>query len=131
MGARERSERVAGSRALLAWYGVLGAPLAWTVELLAGYGTQEAACSAGSRSPGFAGNANSAIGAITVATLLIALGALLAALVTARAVGAGEVDDPRGRIAFMSRVGTIGSLLFSLAIVLSGIPLFTLVSCHT
>jgi hypothetical protein len=131
MNAGEQVGRAGPRRQLLAWYGVLGAPLAWTVELLAGYGTQEAACSAGSTSTSLAGNANSAIGVLTVAMLLVALGGALAARATRHALAAGQVPDPRGRIDFMSRVGTIGSLLFTLAIVLSGIPIFALDSCHT
>ena len=131
MGASERTERAGTGRGLLAWYGVLGAPLAWTVELLAGYGTQEAACAVGSTSTTLSGNANSAIGAITAAMLLVALGGLLAARSTTRALRAGEIPDPRGRVAFMARFATITSLLFSLAIVLSGIPILALESCHT
>jgi hypothetical protein len=131
MSASERTRRAGVGRGALAWYGVLGAPLAWTVELLAGYGVQEAGCAAGSTSTSLSGNANSAIGAITVVTLLVALGGLLAARATARALRAGEIPDPRDRVAFMTRFGTIASLLFSLAIVLSGIPIFALESCHT
>jgi hypothetical protein len=131
MGASERTGRAGTERGLLAWYGVLGAPLAWTVELLAGYGTQEAACAAGSTPTTFSGNASSAIGVITVALLFVALGGLLAARATAHALREGEIPDPRGRVAFMARFGTIASLLFSLAIVLSGIPVLALESCHT
>jgi hypothetical protein len=131
MSAGEQVGRAGPGRQLLAWYGVLGAPLAWTVELLAGYGTQEAACSAGSTSTSLSGNANSAIGVLTAAMLLVAIGSALAARATRRALAAGEISDPRGRVEFMARVGTIGSLLFTLAIVLSGIPIFALDSCHT
>jgi hypothetical protein len=131
MSAGEQVGRAGPGRQLLAWYGVLGAPLAWTVELLAGYGTQEAACSVGSGSSSLSGNANSAIGVLTAAMLLIAIGSALAARATRRALAAGEIPDPRGRVDFMARVGTIGSLLFTLAIVLSGIPIFALDSCHT
>ena len=93
--------------------------------------SQEAGCAAGSTSTSLSGNANSAIGVITVVMLLVALGGLFAAHATARALRAGEIPDPRGRVAFMARFGTIASLLFSLAIVLSGIPIFALESCHT
>jgi hypothetical protein len=34
-------------------------------------------------------------------------------------------------VAFMARFGTIASLLFALAIVLSGIPIFWVESCRT
>jgi hypothetical protein len=131
MSASEHTARAGASRAVLAWYGVLGAPLAWTVELLAGYGVQEAGCETGSTPTSLSQNANSAIGAITVVMLLVALGGLVAAHATARALRAGEIPDPRGRVAFMARFGTIASLLFTLAIVLSGIPIFALESCHT
>jgi hypothetical protein len=115
----------------MAWYGVLGAPLAWTIELLAGYGTQEASCSPGSTSSSLTGNANSAIGVLTVAMLLVATGGVLAARATRRRLESGEIADPRGRVDFMARVGMIGSLLFALAIVLSGIPILAIESCRT
>jgi hypothetical protein len=127
----EHPEQTRTSRSVLAWYGVLGGPVAWTVELLAGYGTEEAACSAGSTSSGLVGNADSTVGAITVATLLVALGAGLAARAIRHGVATGELPDPRGRVAFMARVGMIASPLFALAIVLSGIPIFALDACRT
>jgi hypothetical protein len=131
MSSDERTASAQTGRQLLAWYGVLGAPLAWAVELLAGYGTQEAACSRGSSSASFAGNADSAIGALTVVMLLVAVGGALAARAAGRALAEGEIEDPRGRVAFMARFGTIASLLFALAIVLSGIPIFWVESCRT
>ena len=131
MSASEKTARAEYPRQLLAVYGVVGAPAAWVVELLGGYGTQETACSVGSGSPGLSGNANTAIGVLTVAMLLVALGSAFAARATARAIDAEAIADPRGRVAFMAKVGTVASLLFALAIVLSGIPIFAIESCHT
>jgi hypothetical protein len=131
VSAADQTAAAHTGRHLLAWYGVLGGPIAWAVELLAGYGTQETACSIGSGSSSLSGNAGTTIGVLTIAMLLVALGSWIAVRSTLSALHAHAIADPRGRVLFMAQVGAVSSLLFALAIVLSGIPILTLDSCHT
>lgn len=115
----------ARDRAVL-WFAALGPGLAWSLHLLAGYGYEEAACSSG-------------VGKGLVEPLIVGLTVVLAAVAVAggllglrwlRAASRGEVDDPRGRIAFMGACGALSGLLFLGIIVLGGIQLVVLDPCR-
>ena len=45
-----RVDRSAPLTTLLLWVGLLGAPAAWTLQLVVGYGAEEADCSRGTSS---------------------------------------------------------------------------------
>jgi hypothetical protein len=114
-----------GRQRFLIWFGLLGAPVAWTAQLVLGYGFEELACSSGS--------ATEAIEPFIVA-LTLAAGALAGASAVAgfaiwRAARTGATEDPRGRVSFMGFSGLILSLLFLPLIVLSGIQVAALDAC--
>jgi hypothetical protein len=115
----------------LAWFAVAAPPLAWALQLLVGYGIEEAACSPGSGSTGLADASRPATAVVTAAGVVVAVLAVLASARTLRATRAGQVDDPRGRVAFMALAGIAGGLLFGALILLSLIAVITLDACPT
>ena len=92
------------------WYAVAAPPLAWTVQLVIGYGYAEAACGSGGVSGG--------IGLHPWQAILAAVAAVAAAAGWAGAIalhaasGRGEIDDPLGRVRFMSTIGIVIGLIF-------------------
>jgi len=105
----------------LQWFGLFGAALTWTAQLVIGFGVGVARC----------GPANAVLGvdvrawqltlmAAGVVLVLLAEAAALATLWETRAV---EYDDPApdGRRHFFAVAAVLGNLLFLVAIVLSGV----------
>jgi hypothetical protein len=116
----------------LLWFGLLAAPFAWAVQLVAGYATEEAACTTGAGTePVWDVGAGSVMGGISIAAILVAVLGGIAALVSLLLLsGDGRDDDPRGRAAFMAGAGVLASLVFLAAIVLSTVAVASLDACH-
>jgi hypothetical protein len=125
------SPRERRPRASLAWFAVVGPPLAWVVQLAGGYGFDEAACSRGSGSSSLEDAARPAIGVLTAFGIVVAVAAGLAAISTLRAVHGRRQPDPRGRVGFVAVAGLGAALLFGALVVLTGIPLISLEACPT
>jgi hypothetical protein len=113
---------------VLMWFGVFGAPFAWAVQHVAGYGLTEASCGLAGRRTGVALD--------TWTIVVTALGATTAALAGAAAVSvflatreAGE-EPPGGRVHFLSIVGMTISPLFFLIILMSGLGSVFLANCR-
>ncbi|MDQ3878814.1 MAG: hypothetical protein M3290_10775 [Actinomycetota bacterium] len=114
----------------LLWGGVLGGGLAWSGQLVAGYGLEEIACSPGS--------AGSQVFGIPVSDLIYGLSAAAAALtLVAIAICLGAVRRTRGshdhrdeRIAFMGITGIAANLLFLAVIAYGAIAPLYLASCR-
>jgi hypothetical protein len=102
---------------LLLWVGVLGAPIAWTAQLVIGYGAEEADCSRGGGSFDSAHPLDVALsvgaGVVSVASLLVAFGLW-------RRTRDRDVDG-RGRVTFMAVSGILLSLLFLALITVTAI----------
>jgi hypothetical protein len=117
---------------LAMWFGLLGAPAAWSVQFLVGYGISEAACGAAS-----AGGALDPVTAVATATaavvaLLAGAAAVLAWRETREAEGQGGADEapPLGRIHFLATVGIVITPLFLAIILMSGIGAILLPECR-
>jgi hypothetical protein len=105
----------------LQWFGLFGAALTWTAQLVIGFGVAVARC----------GAANAMLGvdvrawevALLAAGVALVLLAEAAALTTLRETRAVEYDDPApdGRRHFFAVAAVLGNLLFLVAIVLSGV----------
>ena len=114
---------------LFQWYGLLGAALAWTAQLVLGFGLTVARCGAG-------GNFGLAVD--TWEILLIVVAGSLALLGEAAAVAVFlatrslEHDDPPpdGRRHFFASAAVVGNLLFLMIILLSGIGIVAHSPCH-
>jgi hypothetical protein len=111
-----RSDRPAPVGPLALWFAILGAPVAWAVQLALGDMFSELGCEAG----GFSGIRFVLLGISAVATAVGAW-ALVVAWRSHRAMLAVELDDvPRERATFMALGGILVSVLFLLVIVLGG-----------
>jgi hypothetical protein len=118
----------------LAWFGLLGAPAAWVLQFLVGYGLTEVACSeAGSRW-------RVPVDGITLTATLVgaatALAAGLAALKVwrdtrpAEGSGGSEEPPPKGRVHFLATVGIVIAPLFLAIILMSGVGVLSLPECR-
>jgi hypothetical protein len=114
-------------RSTLLWLGVIGPPLAWTLELVLAYGVEDAVCAPGSMRWGIDGQAWQA--AVLIVAGLLALVGTLAALVSWRAVRAG-MGDPRGRVHFLAVTSLSAALLFLVLTVMTGVGVLSLESCR-
>ena len=114
---------------LLQWFGLLAAGLAWTAQLVLGFGLSIAACSAGSARWG--------VHVHTWVIVLTAAGATIALLAEAAAVtvfldarDTGEYGPPPwGRRHFLAVAAIVGNLLFFVAILLNGVGVLSHSSC--
>ena len=114
---------------LFQWYGLLGAALAWTAQLVLGFGVTVARCGAGG---------DFGLPVDTWEILLIVVAGTLALLGEAAAVAvllatrALEHDDPPpdGRRHFFASAAVVGNLLFLMIILLSGIGIIAHSPCH-
>jgi hypothetical protein len=118
---------------LLMWFGLLGAPTAWTLQLVAGYGLTEAACNAAGTQWSTPVDAWTIV--VTCAGAAVAVLAEAAAILAFRrtrnveGVGGSEEPPPKGRIHFLAVVGMTISPLFLAIIVMSGLGSFVLDNC--
>jgi hypothetical protein len=115
---------------LLQWFGLLAAPLAWTVQLVAGIGIAGASCApAGSR------------WGISVAAWQIAIAAAAGTVAVCAELSAAtlyrelrEVEDdapgPRGRLHFFSVAALVGNVLFMALITLTAVGVLSHVGCR-
>jgi hypothetical protein len=109
-----------GRGSALLWFGVLAGPIAWSVEIIVGYGVEEIACSAGSASEQIEGIGVEPIivvltlflGAVTAAAGLVAFGCL-------RRLRASGEADTGGRPQWMALVGIATSAIFLVMIVMN------------
>ena len=95
---------------LIQWCAIVAPPLAWTAQLVVGYGFTIAACGAGGVSGGIGLHLWQGVAAAVAA--VIAAGAWAGAIMLHAATGRDEVDDPVGRVRFMSTIGIVIGLIF-------------------
>jgi hypothetical protein len=104
-------------RPLLTWFGVLGAPLAWTLQLWIATGLTIATC----------GRVRRDVPVDALAVGLTALAAVTAALAGASAFAVlrqtRDAPDapPGGRVHFLATIGVTVSFLFGCLIVMTGL----------
>jgi heme/copper-type cytochrome/quinol oxidase subunit 2 len=112
------------------WYAVLGAPLAWWVQLLVGYWVNQTNCSV----PGQRWGINDDTWGIVlmVACFAVAAGSGLISLAMFRGTADAEKDDapPPGRAHFLAIVGMTVTVLFLFIIVMTGLGVVILPDCH-
>lgn len=112
---------------VLLWFGVLGAPLAWAGLHVVGFGASTAACSDFGAQHSVDPNVWAL--ALTVATGLVAAGALAAALVVWVATRTEDNAPPVGRMHFLATLGLILGPLFLFMILLAGLGATVLPQC--
>jgi hypothetical protein len=105
----------------LQWFGLLGAALTWTLQLVIGFGVTIARCGAANAVLGVDVKAWEVTLLVTgVAFALLAEGAALTLLWQTRDVDYTE-PPPEGRRHFFVVAAVLGNLLFLVIIVLSGV----------
>jgi hypothetical protein len=121
-------------QALLSWFGLLGAPLAWTVQFLVGFTFSEAACNEAGTRWGVPVDGAAIVATVAAATIAVLAG--LAALAVfretrhARGKGGAEEEPPLGRVHFLATIGIAISPLFLFIIVMNGVGVAVLANCH-
>jgi hypothetical protein len=109
-------------------YALLGAPLAWTSQLVVGYGLTEAACGPAGRAWDIPIDTWEA--AISGLALVAAAGGWAAAAVLHRAVTGGGIDDPNGRVRFLTTIGLVVGAIFVALILYTGTGVVVLEECR-
>jgi hypothetical protein len=115
---------------LLQWYGLFGAALAWTAQLVVGFGVAYADCTAASRHWG--------LDVVTWMIVLTVVGVALAGLAEAAAVTVLldtrhlEYEDapPQGRRHFFAFGAALGNVLFIAAIVVNAVGALSNATCR-
>ena len=115
-------------RPLLMWFGVLGAPLAWTAQLWVATGLTIATCSAAGRS--WELPVRSVTTALTVVAALTAALAAASAFAVLRATRDASAAPPAGRVHFLAVIGLTVSALFGCLIVMSGLGVASIDLCR-
>jgi hypothetical protein len=120
------------------WFGLFGAPAAWSVQLLVNYALVAHACFP--KSEPLASPALGGLHAIVLGTSFAALAIALAAAVTAGRSLRGSrheshggngalLEVGEGRTGFMALAGVLVSGVFLLGIAMNAIPLFLVSPC--
>jgi hypothetical protein len=109
---------------LLLLFGLLAAPLAWTAQLVVGYGIGDARCSVAGMQWGLDSEAGTA--ALFGATAVFALLGLGVSWRLER----HAARDERGRVAFMAGGGILVSAVFLVLILLGGIAALSVEHCR-
>ena len=112
----------------LQWYALLGAPLAWTAQLVLGFGLAEAACGPAGRM--WAIPLDGWEAAIFALAAVTAAGGLASAAAVHRAVSRGEIDDPAGRLKFFATIGLVVGAIFAALILYTGTGVLTVEECR-
>ena len=130
---REITRREAAGSARL-WFGVLAAPIAWTLQLLATYSLEEwFACAPSTRAEGeVLGMSVGAVASlITTALAAVAVAGLLVSLGCRRALRRSAESDVDQRARWMALAGIFNSVLYLGIIVVSYGPPLLLDVCET
>jgi hypothetical protein len=114
--------------AVLQVYALLGAPLAWTSQLVVGYGLTEAACGPAGRAWNIAIDTWEAV--ILALALVVAAGGWAAAAALHLAVTRGGLSDPNGRVKFLTMIGLVVGAIFVALILYTGTGVLTLEECR-
>ncbi len=108
------------------WFGLLGAPVAWTVQHVAGVAFTLADCSEG----GTSAPVNLLTVIVTAAGVATAVLAELSAISVFRTTrGAGDAEPPASRVHFLSVVGLAIGPLFLAMMLMSGLSSVLLTDC--
>jgi hypothetical protein len=112
----------------LMWFGLLGAPFAWTIQHVTGITLAEAACSQSGTRWDVPVDAGTLIA--TAASTLLAVLAGAAAIAVFMATRDAGSDPPGARVRFLATVGIVVTPIFMVIVLLSGITVVSFPECH-
>ena len=113
---------------LLLFHGILAAPLAWSAQLVFGYGIGEARCSPFGEQFSFDSQLGEVV--LTIVVAAIAVSALAVSGLLLLADRRDRVVDDRGRVWFMASGGVLVSSIFIVLILLGGIASLAINHCQ-
>jgi heme/copper-type cytochrome/quinol oxidase subunit 2 len=111
------------------WFGLLGAPFAWTLQHVGGYGLTEANCQEASKA-GWQIHMDAWTIVFTAGGVLVGVAGLIAAIATWRRTRDAGTDPPGARIHFLSIVSLTTTPLFLAIMLLSGLSVLVLQGCR-
>jgi hypothetical protein len=114
------------------WFAVLGAPIAWAVQLVVNYTFEDAiACTPGSRTPGeiLGISTNLWIVAVSAVLAVVTVAALATSIAAYRRLRRDD-STPGRRAEWMAFAGIVNSAVFLLPILLAFVPPLVLRTCH-
>ncbi len=112
------------------WFGLLGAPLAWTVQLVLGFGVTEARCGIGGSRWGVSVDTWEITLMVAAGTVVIFAEVCATALYYATRDASYDGPAPIGRRHFFVAASSLGNVLFLVIILLSGIAAVDHVPCR-
>lgn len=116
-------------REALQWFGLLGAPVAWTAQLLLGFGFVEGACNSGGALWGI--DPTSWEIAVTAAAATFAIAAEASAIILWRDTRqVADAEPPLGRIHFFAVSSMAVGVIFLGVILMSGLGAIHLSGCQ-
>ena len=115
---------------MLVWFGVFGAPFAWVVQFLTGFGIAIAACAPPGSSRPVAIDGLALAATIAAAAVAVLAGASAFAVLRQTREASDDDAPPPGRLHFLAVVGLTVTPLFFFIIVLSGLGVVTLENCR-
>jgi len=110
-------------------FAVLGAPIAWAVQLVSGYAVEEAACSTATGETPVLDSPATVLWAISLGAFAVACLAGVAGLVSWTRARPTRGPELAGRVAFLGAAGALAALVFLEAIVLSAIAFIPFDPC--
>jgi hypothetical protein len=115
----------------LMWFGLFGAPFAWTAQHVTGVLLSIATCHDNTAGPDWRPPFDAVAGIVTAVAAVIAALALLSAVAAWRSARDADDSDPppAGRIHFLAIVGLTISPLFLAIILMSGIGSTSMQAC--
>ena len=134
MSARAATGHEPGTMVL--WYGLFGAPLAWSLQLVVAYGLVSVSCGAAMHPSGNASPLR--LGAAIAVSSVALIGAAGALWIAVRSWRTVPGEDPgssllaratRDRIAFMAFSGIFVSTVFTIGVVFAAAGMFFLDPC--
>jgi hypothetical protein len=120
--------RVSGTEVLL-WLGLFGAPAAWTVQHIVGYGLTEASCQEAGQSVWHVPLDAWTI-VVTGVTLAVALAGAAAGIATMRRTRDAGTEPPGARIRFLATVSLTTTPLFIAIMLMTGLGTLFTTACR-
>jgi hypothetical protein len=115
--------------AVLLWFGLAGAPVAWTLQHIIGYGLTEASCQeAGQADWHLPLDAWTIV--VTGAALVVGLASCAAAIATMRLTRDAGTEPPGARIRFLATVAVTTGPLFVTIMLMSGLGTLFTTACR-
>src|SRR3954464_6738521 len=93
-------------------FALLGAPIAWAIQLTSSYAIEEAACSTAAGEPPVLGSPTAILWGISIGAFVVAGLAEIAGLVSWLQARSSDGPEPATRVAFLAAAGSLAGVIF-------------------